>query len=291
MTTRAGEGTRMTLAHASSRATNESASFTSWKVASIRIGWNIGTDEPGLRVIADLAARLGAIEPEAIEPTLVDCLRQVAEALHFDRAILWRKTSDPFSASKLETGEVAWFTRIEDVPDPADRDALEQYGFQSAAVVPVLLSGGVPDVRGAIVFGSMRSRHCTPSLIEQLRLASGVFGQALARQASHETLTHANEELRRLREQLTEHTHTSVGAFKRSRDCDQLRAENQYLRHEVHHRLGTDIVGQSLAIRRVLEQAEQVAATHSTVLLLGETGTGKELIATRIHERAPGGVG
>jgi transcriptional regulator with GAF, ATPase, and Fis domain len=44
------------------------------------------------------------------------------------------------------------------------------------------------------------------------------------------------------------------------------------------------IVGQSKAIRRVLAQARQVAATDSTVLLVGETGTGKELIATFIHQ-------
>ena len=42
----------------------------------------------------------------------------------------------------------------------------------------------------------------------------------------------------------------------------------------------------ALAIQRVLEQARQVAATDSTVLLLGETGTGKELIATQIHEQS-----
>jgi formate hydrogenlyase transcriptional activator len=44
-----------------------------------------------------------------------------------------------------------------------------------------------------------------------------------------------------------------------------------------------DIVGQSPAILRLLEQARLVAATDSTVLLMGETGTGKELIATYIH--------
>jgi transcriptional regulator with GAF, ATPase, and Fis domain len=46
----------------------------------------------------------------------------------------------------------------------------------------------------------------------------------------------------------------------------------------------THIVGQSLALRRVIEQIRQVAATDATVLLLGETGTGKELFASQIHE-------
>ena len=48
--------------------------------------------------------------------------------------------------------------------------------------------------------------------------------------------------------------------------------------------LGTPIVGRSPAIQRVLEQVRQVAATDATVLLLGETGTGKELFATQIHD-------
>ena len=46
------------------------------------------------------------------------------------------------------------------------------------------------------------------------------------------------------------------------------------------------IVGRSAALRHVLEQVEMVAPSDSTVLLLGETGTGKELIAQAIHERS-----
>ncbi|MHB8882802.1 MAG: sigma 54-interacting transcriptional regulator [Thermodesulfovibrionales bacterium] len=64
----------------------------------------------------------------------------------------------------------------------------------------------------------------------------------------------------------------------------QLREENLYLREEIglihsHH----DIVGNSEAIRTVMLQIEQVAPTGSTVLIQGETGTGKELIAHAIH--------
>jgi formate hydrogenlyase transcriptional activator len=46
------------------------------------------------------------------------------------------------------------------------------------------------------------------------------------------------------------------------------------------------IVGKSTALRRVLEQIQQVAVTDATVLLLGETGTGKELFATEIHQQS-----
>ena len=52
---------------------------------------------------------------------------------------------------------------------------------------------------------------------------------------------------------------------------------------DASERIGSDIVGDSDAIRRVLNQVQQVAVTDATVLLLGETGTGKELFATAIH--------
>jgi len=69
---------------------------------------------------------------------------------------------------------------------------------------------------------------------------------------------------------------------------EQLQQEIVYLRQEVKFNQGyTRIVGQSSAIRRVLTQVEQVAPTPSSVLLLGETGTGKELFATAIHELSP----
>jgi formate hydrogenlyase transcriptional activator len=66
---------------------------------------------------------------------------------------------------------------------------------------------------------------------------------------------------------------------------DRLHVENAYLRREIRERHARGaVVGQSPAILRVLEQVRQVGATDSSVLLLGETGTGKELLATHLHE-------
>lgn len=67
----------------------------------------------------------------------------------------------------------------------------------------------------------------------------------------------------------------------------RLEAQNTYLREEIRseHNFG-EIVGNSPALRAVLQQVEQVAPTDSTVLINGETGTGKELIARAIHERS-----
>jgi formate hydrogenlyase transcriptional activator len=69
---------------------------------------------------------------------------------------------------------------------------------------------------------------------------------------------------------------------------DKLAKENAYLEEEVRteHNFG-EIVGESAALRRVLKEVETVAPTGSTVLIRGETGTGKELIARALHELSP----
>jgi transcriptional regulator with GAF, ATPase, and Fis domain len=65
---------------------------------------------------------------------------------------------------------------------------------------------------------------------------------------------------------------------------DQLQAENVMLRTQLEEvKKYSEIVGDGPAIQRVLEAVDQVAATDATVLITGETGTGKELIARAIH--------
>ena len=72
-----------------------------------------------------------------------------------------------------------------------------------------------------------------------------------------------------------------LAAFK-----DRLEAENVYLQEEIRSHF-EEIVGDSDAMRKVLYKVEQVAATGATVLILGETGTGKELIARALHRLSP----
>ncbi|HWY67995.1 MAG TPA: sigma 54-interacting transcriptional regulator [Terriglobales bacterium] len=68
---------------------------------------------------------------------------------------------------------------------------------------------------------------------------------------------------------------------------DKLAQEKLYLEEEIRSEMGFEqIIGSSTALRHVLEMVNTVAPTDSTVLLLGETGTGKELIARAIHEHS-----
>jgi len=73
--------------------------------------------------------------------------------------------------------------------------------------------------------------------------------------------------------------------IRAQQELERKERENLYLEEEINtDHLFEDIVGESTALRKVLKQVETVAQTDSTVLILGETGTGKELIARAIHQ-------
>src|SRR5713226_2374508 len=78
-------------------------------------------------------------------------------------------------------------------------------------------------------------------------------------------------------------------AFRQIRELkDQLSKEKLYLEDEIRTEMNfAQIIGNSASLRRVLKHVETVAPTDSTVLIYGETGTGKELIARGIHDLSP----
>jgi formate hydrogenlyase transcriptional activator len=80
---------------------------------------------------------------------------------------------------------------------------------------------------------------------------------------------------------------TGTDIHERVKAEERIRNENQALREQIDRdSMFEDIVGSSEVLRKVLRQVTKVALSDSTVLILGETGTGKELIARAIHKRS-----
>ena len=88
-----------------------------------------------------------------------------------------------------------------------------------------------------------------------------------------------------LRRRAEEHLRTALVELETLKD--RLHAENVYLQEEIRREHNfEEIVGSSPALLNLLRQVERVAPTDSSVLVYGETGTGKELIARAIHDRS-----
>ncbi len=138
----------------------------------------------------------------------------------------------------------------------ADPDWFYSEGVTSLAVQPLVFRGEVLGVLA--VFDRMAT---TEADFESLRVLADHAAVSIAN-------ANAFEEIAYLKERLEE--------------------ENSYLREEVTAASGGgDLIGESLALRKVLRQIELVASSDATVLVTGESGTGKELVARAIHERSP----
>ncbi len=180
---------------------------------------------------------------EGVEPIPSDVNLAALFPWHYDRVV--------------RRGEIVCVARLDELPPDAqkDRRALGQMRVRSRLVIPLRLGEEITHL--AVVASIREERGWNHDYIPWLRILGEIFVNGLERKRRE-------LELKELRQ--------------------QLERENIYLRRETKNFFEHEnIIGRSDALKRVLVQAEQVAPTGSTVLILGETGTGKELIARCIH--------
>jgi len=126
------------------------------------------------------------------------------------------------------------------------------------------------------------------ALVLRLKMEERFLGGVVAVNGRGEKFTEAHVRLMAL---LNEPFAIALSNYLQHREVLQLKDliadENRYLHEEIKGQAGEEIVGASFGLKQVMDMVRQVAPLSSPVLLLGETGTGKEIIATAIHNLSP----
>ncbi|MCP3961084.1 MAG: sigma-54-dependent Fis family transcriptional regulator [bacterium] len=146
-----------------------------------------------------------------------------------------------------------------DERNPVAREMLRFHGIQGWSVLRMRLSTEGGRLGGIVLTAEGRDRY-TSEHARLLRLLEDPFTIALANTLEH-------REVLRLR--------------------DRLADDNRYLHREMLRLSGDEIVGADFGLREVMHKVHQVAPTDSPVLLTGETGVGKDVIANAIHLGSP----
>jgi transcriptional regulator with GAF, ATPase, and Fis domain len=253
------------------------------------------------RLAADLATRLMTAPRERIDETIRQSLEILTRTLGAGRCGLAQFADDGRSlvwkhgyampgirawTSRNLAAFVPWFTRQVregrrlvlshlpgDLPPEAsvEADLIAAAGLKSCVTLPLKAGNRIIGSLGVHAFDA--SLSWTTELVSSLELVASAFANALQRQ-------HAEEELERTRAAL-ELSRKEIRELQDSRD-----AEAAHFRREARQAQGFDeIVGASAALSQVLHDVERAAAVDTPVLILGETGTGKDLVARAIHDR------
>ncbi len=138
---------------------------------------------------------------------------------------------------------------------PATADILSREGLEAICCMPLITPGGV---LGTLNLGSRQAHYFTGQDLQFFTQAAGQVAIALDNSLSYKRIEELNARLSEEKVYLE----------------DEIRTENRF----------EEIVGQSRALKAILKQVETVAPTDSTVMVYGETGTGKELLARAIHD-------
>jgi formate hydrogenlyase transcriptional activator len=171
----------------------------------------------------------------------------------------------PWFSGSIREGKILRISKLDDIPDDAlpERRYAKKQGMKGFLTIPLIVAGSVI---GGISYSSMTNeRIWSDEIIQRFTLVNEIIANALDRRNKDQNLGEAYKKIKILQEQLEQ--------------------ENTFLRQEIKLRHNHDeMIGSSPAILHAIHQAEQVAVTNSTALVLGETGTGKELLARIIHQ-------